>query len=248
MTEYRGDGAAVPPRRDPGSDGGGPPPPTDGGRPPDGADAPTEPGVIDGGPGPSAPGVPTFPSEGGSRYDSDACGRDRDSESLDGDSLDGEESLDGGSDPGGSSFTITRRPDWSGTDLGVNRSDRPGEGTMASSSPAILSGLPATHRPFLRPRPDPTPRDDRPDPDRPSVPLCSLPSDALHSVSTYCRPRDWASVSCASRGLSAAGREIVAKVYRHAGRCALEVGSAWVSFFLFPPFASFRDRPGSPSP
>jgi len=184
----------------------------------------------------------------GSRNDSDACGRHDD----DDDSLDEDDSLDDGSlddgDLGGSSFTITRRSDWSEADLDLDRpagthGTRDGNrASMAASAPALLAGLPPTHRPF-RSRLGGSARgldnDARRSPPadcldhraaaRRAMPLCALPMDTLHSISTYCRPRDWASVSSASRGLAGVGREIVARVFRHAGRCALEVGSAWVS-------------------
>ena len=67
----------------------------------------------------------------------------------------------------------------------------------------------------------------------PQIPLSSLPIDALHATSTYCTPTDWANLACTSKGMHEIGREVFGKVWRHAGRCMIEVGVAWVSVLPF---------------
>lgn len=63
-----------------------------------------------------------------------------------------------------------------------------------------------------------------------SIPLSSLPIDALQAISTYCTPSDWYSLSSTSQHWRyGIGSEVFGRVRRHAGLCAFEVGMAWVS-------------------
>ncbi|KAL9180010.1 hypothetical protein ACHAXT_007980 [Thalassiosira profunda] len=61
----------------------------------------------------------------------------------------------------------------------------------------------------------------------PPIPFHSLPIDALHAVSTYCTPKDWASLGACNKAWRSIGREIFHKVWRHAGKCVMEVSMAW---------------------
>lgn len=66
----------------------------------------------------------------------------------------------------------------------------------------------------------------------PPIPLHTLPIDALHATSTYCTPVDWAAMSSCSNIWRGIGKEVFSKVWRHAGKCVVEVGVAWVSSLL----------------
>jgi len=73
-----------------------------------------------------------------------------------------------------------------------------------------------------------------------SIPLHTLPTDALHTTSSYCTPSDWAALCTTNSIWKNIGKDIFGKVWRHAGLCMLEIGYAWVRiyclllcFFLF---------------
>ena len=61
-----------------------------------------------------------------------------------------------------------------------------------------------------------------------SIPLHTLPTDALHTTSSYCTPSDWANLCSTNSIWKNIGKDIFGKVWRHAGLCMLEIGYAWV--------------------
>lgn len=65
--------------------------------------------------------------------------------------------------------------------------------------------------------------------DNNNIPLSSLPIDALQTISTYCTPSDWSTLSSTStQWRYTLGSEVFGRVRRHAGLCAFEVAMAWV--------------------
>jgi len=65
-----------------------------------------------------------------------------------------------------------------------------------------------------------------------SIPLHTLPTDALHTTSSYCTPSDWANLCTTNSIWNNIGKDIFGKVWRHAGLCMLEIGYAWVRILL----------------
>jgi len=64
-----------------------------------------------------------------------------------------------------------------------------------------------------------------------SIPLHTLPTDALHTTSSYCTPSDWANLCTTNSIWKNIGKDIFSKVWRHAGLCMLEIGYAWVRIY-----------------
>ena len=63
-----------------------------------------------------------------------------------------------------------------------------------------------------------------------TIPLSTLPIDAIHSISTYCTINDWYTLCITSKlYYYNIGPIIISKCYGHVYRCALEVAYCWVS-------------------
>ncbi len=60
----------------------------------------------------------------------------------------------------------------------------------------------------------------------------SLPTDAIHAISSYCDGKSWMALCHTSRQWRGIGYEVWRKVRMHAFRCAGEVLLAWVSCFF----------------
>lgn len=65
----------------------------------------------------------------------------------------------------------------------------------------------------------------------PPLPLLALPTDALHTVSTFLEVRDWCSVSLTSRVAHGVCRDVFRRVRMHGFKCAAEIITSWVSLF-----------------
>jgi hypothetical protein len=61
--------------------------------------------------------------------------------------------------------------------------------------------------------------------------LLGLPSDALHSITSFLSPGDCCNFGVCSSGASKVLREVLRKVRMHGFRCATEVVTAWVSSY-----------------
>ena len=197
---------------------------------------------------------PTFPAEDGPlrRYDSDVFGADDsddDSDDDDDEEDDDDGEYDGGYDncrTGSFDDAMDRAEDDAEEDedkedavstiVVVAAAEESSSSFVAPHVPT--SPLPRTHRPFRNDddhNHDRTRQSSSPSaspPPRPTIPLSSLPMDALHAASTYCTPSDWAALSSCDRAWRGAGQEVFGKVRRHAGRCMVEVGVAWVSMVV----------------
>ena len=94
-------------------------------------------------------------------------------------------------------------------------------------TPTKKSTAITTHYPFKKSSKQPQSKQSSL-PKNKSIPLHTLPTDALHTTSSYCTPTDWAALCSTNSIWKNIGKDIFGKVWRHAGLCMLEIGYAWV--------------------
>jgi hypothetical protein len=63
--------------------------------------------------------------------------------------------------------------------------------------------------------------------------LSSLPIDSLHSIASYLTPTEWISFGQCNKGTNRFCKEIFNRVRMHGYRCATEIITAWVRYFVF---------------
>jgi len=112
------------------------------------------------------------------------------------------------------------------TDNSPNIAKKQDEGiSPTKKSPTI------THYPFKKSSKQLSSSQSSPKGQNKSIPLHTLPTDALHTTSSYCTPSDWAALCTTNSIWKNIGKDIFGKVWRHAGLCMLEIGYAWVRIY-----------------
>ena len=113
----------------------------------------------------------------------------------------------------------------------INAAKKQDEAT--SSTTTKKSTTITTHYPFKKTNKQPQSKQQSLPKQNKSIPLHTLPTDALHTTSSYCTPSDWSNLCTTNSIWKNIGKDIFGKVWRHAGLCMLEIGYAWVRILLF---------------